>query len=66
MSSDRDVCFGRRSSTVWPIIIGVLIIFAGLIELFGGTYAWLNWDTLWPYLMIALGLLIVGNSLYKR
>ncbi len=66
MSSDRDVCFGRRSSTIWPIIIGVLIIFAGLIELFGGAYAWLNWDTLWPYLVMALGLLIVGNSLYKR
>jgi len=66
MSSDRDMCFGRRSSTVTPLIIGVLIILAGLIELFGGSYAWLNWDTLWPYLLILLGLLIAGNSLYKR
>jgi len=60
------MCFGRRSSTVWPIIIGVLIILAGLIELLGNSYAWLNWDTLWPYLLILLGLLIAGNSLYQR
>lgn len=60
------MCFGRRSSTVWPIIIGVLIILAGLIELFGNSYTWLNWDTLWPYLLILLGLLIAGNSLYQR
>ncbi len=66
MSSARDMCFGGRSSTVTPIIIGILIILAGLIELFGGAYAWLNWDTLWPYLLILLGLLIAGNSLYKR
>ena len=66
MSSNRDMCFGGRSSTVTPIIIGVLIILAGLIELFGGAYAWLNWDTLWPYLLILLGLLIAGNSLYQR
>jgi len=66
MGSDRDMCFGGRSSTVTPIIIGILIILAGLIELFGGAYTWLNWDTLWPYLLILLGLLIAGNSLYKR
>ncbi|NQT08831.1 hypothetical protein HQ586_07125 [Candidatus Bathyarchaeota archaeon] len=66
MGSDRDMCFGGRSSTVTPIIIGILIILAGLIELFGGAYAWLNWDTLWPYLLILLGLLIAGNSLYQR
>ncbi len=60
------MCFGGRSSTVTPIIIGILIILAGLIELFGGAYAWLNWDTLWPYLLILLGLLIAGNSLYQR
>ena len=64
--SDRDMCFGRRSSTAWPIIIGVLIIMAGLIELLGDAYRWLNWDTLWPYMVIVLGLLIIGNALYNR
>ena len=34
---ERDYCFGRSSSTTWGLIIGVLIILAGVIELFGDT-----------------------------
>ena len=63
---ERDYCFGRSSSTTWGLIIGVLIILAGVIELFGDTIRWLNWDSIWPYLVIVLGLLIVGNTLYRR
>jgi uncharacterized membrane protein HdeD (DUF308 family) len=66
MGYDRDMCFGRRSSTFWPLIIGVMIIIVGVIELFGDTYRWLNWDNVWPFIVIAFGLLIIGNALYKR
>ena len=66
MGYDRDMCFGRRSSTFWPLIIGVMIIIVGVIELFGDTYRWLNWDSVWPFIVIAFGLLIIGNALYKR
>lgn len=44
----------------------MLIILAGVIELFGDTIRWLNWDRIWPYFVILLGLLIVVNTLYKR
>ena len=64
--ADRDLCFGSRSSSFWPLIIGALIILVGVIELFGDTYRWLNWDNVWPLIVIAFGLLIVGNALYKR
>jgi hypothetical protein len=66
MSDNRDMCFGRRSSTVWPLIVGCFIVLVGLIELFGDTYRWLSWDNIWPYVVILFGLLIVANSLYKR
>lgn len=66
MGYDRDMCFGRRSSAVWPLIIGVMIILVGIIELFGDTYRWLNWDNVWPFIVIIFGLLILTNALYKR
>ena len=66
MGVDRDMCFGRRSSTFWPINIGVMIILVGIIELFGDTYRWLNWDNVWPFIVITFGLLIIANSFYKR
>ena len=66
MGVDRDMCFGRRGSTFWPIIIGVMIILVGIIELFGDTYRWLNWDNVWPFIVIIFGLLIIANSFYKR
>ena len=66
MTDERDYCFGQSSSATWGIIIGILIILAGLIEIFGGMYDWLQWDKLWPYMLITLGLLIIGNILYKR
>ncbi|MHA1973097.1 MAG: hypothetical protein ACTSW1_08895 [Candidatus Hodarchaeales archaeon] len=66
MSNERDYCFGQPSSTVTGLVFGIIIILVGLTELFGDTISWLSWDTLWPYLIIILGLAIVGNSLYKR
>jgi hypothetical protein len=58
--------FWPRSSKTWGLIIGVMIILAGLIELFGNTYTWLNWDSIWPYFIIILGLAIIGNVLFKQ
>ena len=66
MAFDRDYCFGRRSSTTWGIIIGVLIILAGATQLLEDTIPWMNWDTLWPVFVIVIGLLIVGNALRRR
>lgn len=66
LSVQDNLCFGKENSTVIGLFIGVMIIIVGLTELLGDTISWLNWDTLWPYIVIILGLLIIGNSLYKR
>ncbi|MHA2395034.1 MAG: hypothetical protein ACXAEX_24155 [Promethearchaeota archaeon] len=66
MRNERDYCFGQRSSTTWGLIIGVVIILAGLIELFGDSISWLDWDNIWPFFLIIIGLLVVGNVFYKR
>jgi len=60
------MCFGTNASKTWPIIIGVLIILVGVTELFGDTLTWLRWDNLWPYIVIAFGLIIIANNLYNR
>lgn len=40
---DRDdMCFGGRSRTMWPLIIGVFIILIGLSSLLGDTYPWMR------------------------
>jgi len=66
MGYDRDMCFGRRSSTFWPIIIGVFIILVGVSSLLGDTYRWLSWDRLWPIFIVVIGLVIVVNALSRR
>ncbi len=66
MGYDRDMCFGGRSSTFWPIIIGVFIILVGVTSLLGDTFRWLNWDRLWPIFVIGIGVLIIANYFWKR
>jgi len=66
MADKRDLCFGQPSSTVTGLIFGVIIILVGLTQLLGDSISWLNWDTLYPYVIVLVGLLIVGNTLYKR
>jgi uncharacterized membrane protein YvbJ len=64
---DRDdECFGGRSSTTWPLLIGVFIILVGLSSLLERTYYWARFDNLWPIFIIALGLIILYNTLQKR
>jgi hypothetical protein len=62
----ENECFGRDQSVVGGLIFGIIIILVGLIELFGDRVIWLRWDNIWPIFIIIIGLLILGNTLYKR
>jgi len=63
---DRDdMCFGGRSRTIWPLIIGVFIILVGLSSLLEKTYSWARFDNIWPLFLIALGVLILYNRYQK-
>lgn len=58
-----DMCFGGRSRTIWPLIIGVFIILIGLSSLLDRYYYWASFEYLWPIFLIAVGLLIIfGRS----
>jgi uncharacterized membrane protein YvbJ len=66
---DRDIedqCFGGRSRTMWPIIMGVFIILIGLSSLLERSYSWARFDNLWPLFIIAIGLLIVYNTIQRK
>jgi uncharacterized membrane protein YvbJ len=63
---EDDICFGGRSNTMWPLIIGAFIILIGLSSLLEDTYAWARFDNLWPLLVIGIGLIIVVNALQRR
>ena len=64
---EDDWCFGaQRSTPIWGIFIGLLIIVAGVISILEDVYWWASWDRLWPILVIAFGLFIIYNVLYKR
>jgi uncharacterized membrane protein YvbJ len=62
--SDDD-CFGGRSRTMWPIIIGAFLILLGLSSLLEDTFGWASFDKLWPLLIIAIGVLVVSNALNR-
>jgi uncharacterized membrane protein YvbJ len=61
--SEEDWCFGGRSKTMWPLIIGVFIILIGLSSLLEDTYSWARFDNLWPLLIIGIGLMIIYTRL---
>lgn len=63
---DSDLCFGSGGGNWFGIFIGLMIILAGVSELFQGTYWWASWDKLWPLPVILLGLFIVYNAYTKR
>jgi len=52
----------------WVAFFGILIILAGVISLLEEWHiaSWANWDTLWPFIVIVLGLWIVWNGLKAR
>lgn len=68
-SNDQDfeeMCFGGRSKTMAPIIFGAIMILVGLSFLLERTFAWINFDNLWPLIIIAIGLMIVYNATQKQ
>ena len=58
----EDECFGGRSRTTWPILIGVFLIILGASSLLDDFFWWASFDTLWPLFIIAIGILIVTNA----
>ncbi len=60
-----NACFGGRSRTVWPMIIGVFLIILGASTLLDDVFWWASFDTLWPLFIIAIGLLIVTNAMRR-
>jgi uncharacterized membrane protein YvbJ len=62
----EDDCFGGRSRTTWPILIGAFLILLGLSSLLEGTFWWASFDQLWPLFIIAIGVLIVSNAFRRR
>jgi len=62
---DEDICFGSRGGSWFGIFIGLVIILAGVSELFQGVFWWASWDRLWPFVVIIFGLIIVVNTLSK-
>lgn len=49
----------------WGILIGLLIVLAGLISLTEEWY-WYSWDELWPLLVIVFGVFIVWRGLRAK
>ncbi len=62
----EDMCFGGRGRTMGPIIFGAIMILVGLSFLLERTFAWMNFDNLWPLIIIAIGLIVVVNATQKR
>jgi uncharacterized membrane protein YvbJ len=62
----EDDCFGGRSRTTWPILIGAFLILLGLSSLLEDTFWWASFDQLWPLFIIAIGVLIVSNAFRRR
>jgi len=61
----EDDCFGGRSRTTWPVIIGVFLIILGASTLLDDLFWWASFDVLWPVFIIAIGILIVSNSMRR-
>ena len=49
----------------WGLLIGLLILSSGLISLAEDGWGY-TWDSLWPYMIILVGLFIVYNGLKAR
>lgn len=49
------------------ITFGIIIIVIGLLFLLNnlGIFHWLNWSTLWPLILIAIGVLIIVGTKRK-
>jgi uncharacterized membrane protein YvbJ len=61
----EDDCFGGRSRTTWPMIIGIFLIILGASTLLDDVYWWAGFDVLWPLFIIAIGVLILVNAMKR-
>ena len=60
-----DACFGGRSKTTWPIIIGIFLIILGASTLLDEFFPWLGFNVLWPLFIIGIGVLIIANAMRR-
>jgi len=60
-----DDCFGGRRRGTWPMIIGIFLIILGATSLLEDVFWWASFDFLWPLFIIAIGVLIVTNSMKR-
>jgi hypothetical protein len=61
----EDNCFGGRSRSTWPMLIGVFLIILGASTLLDDMFSWASFDNLWPLFIVAIGLLIVTNAIKR-
>jgi len=61
----EDDCFGGRSRSTWPMLIGVFLILLGASTLLDDIFWWASFDTLWPLFIIAIGIIIVSNAMKR-
>ena len=58
----RDECFGLpHGNIIGPLIIGVILILAGISAIYGFEF----WQYLWPALIVLVGILIIAGAIYK-
>ena len=58
----RDECFGLPyGNIIGPLIIGFILILAGLSAIYGFQF----WQYLWPALIVLIGILIIAGAIYK-
>lgn len=62
-----EECFGLpRGGAIFGILVGAIIIIVGLLYRLGQYLGWTIefWSTLWPLLIIAVGILILAGAVY--
>jgi len=60
---DRDWFRERRFN--WSMIFGVFLIIMGASSLLEDVFWWMSFDMLWPVFIIAIGVVIVSNSVKR-
>ncbi|MCW4012475.1 MAG: zinc-ribbon domain-containing protein [Candidatus Bathyarchaeota archaeon] len=60
---DRDWFRGRRYN--WSVLFGLFLIIMGASSLLEDIFWWMSFDFLWPVFIMAIGVLIVTNSMKR-
>lgn len=56
----------RRGETNGPLILGIVLVIAGLFFLLREYLPTIDWDRFWPVAVIALGVLLLVGSMRRR